>query len=216
MTTTIKVEARKDSGKGTARALRNAGKVPGVIYGAQKDPQAIALNAHDLMMTVRHGGFYTNLIELDIDGKTEKVLPRDLQRDPVKGHIMHVDFLRFDAKRKVKVMVHVRLTDEELSPGVKRGGVLQLVRPEVEVLCSADNIPQELVASAATMDVGESLHISAFTLPEGVELTIDRDFTVASILTTRTATMSEDEMGVTAESAAEAEAEAETEEDKAE
>ena len=193
MSYTIKAQAREKSNKGVARRLRVAGFIPAVIYGSNKDPKNIAVTKYSMQMAAQQGNFYTTVQEIDLDGKVEKVLLRELQRDPLSNQVVHADFLRFDPKRKVKVNVRVIVTDEALSPGIKKGGVLSLVRNEVSLLCRADNIPNTVEISMAGVDVGHSVHFSAITLPEGAENAdhSGRDFTVATVLSTRSSTLSE-------------------------
>jgi len=191
MTYTMKAEVRNESGKGIARRIRREGFVPGVIYGGKEEPMKIALDAHSLLMARQAGGFYTNVQDVEIDGKTVKVLPREIQKNPVSDKPIHVDFMRFDPNRKIKVMVRVAVIDEDQSAGVKKGGVISLVRNQIELLCKADAIPDVLEISIAGLDVGQAAKMSEITLPEGVEPVVsDRDFTVATILSTRTSTMS--------------------------
>ena len=193
--TVLKAESRELSGKGAARAVRREGKVPAVIYGGKDKTVSVTLNAHALTMAMKNKGFYTSVMDLDIEGKNVKVLPRDVQRHPLNEAPMHVDFLRFDPNREIHIEVSVRAIDEEDSPGIDKGGVLQYVRTEVEVVCRADHIPQEIVFSVAGKDIGDSVHMSEITLPEGVRPAIeDRDFTIASIISTQTAIMSEEAM----------------------
>lgn len=182
----MEAQVRENGGKGIARRLRNEGMVPGVIYGSGKEPKNVAVTGHSLKMAIQHGGFLTSAQELLIDGKTEKVLPREIQCDPVSDKIMHVDFLRYDAKRMVKATVRIEMTDLDKSAGVKAGGIASLQRTEVELLCRADSIPNILYVSLESLDVGEAVKFSSITLPEGVKPAInDRDFTVASVLSSR-------------------------------
>lgn len=198
MALSMKVTTRTTSGKGAARATRREDLIPGVIYGAGKTPMLISLKTYDLMMTLRKGGFYNSIIELDVDGKaTEKVLARDIQRDPISSRALHIDFLRFDPKRAISVEVEIRLIGEEKSPAVKAGGVIQLVTPEIEVLCRADNIPQFIEVAADNLDFGDNIHVSEIKLPDGVKLPKGAaDVTVVSVLSSQTAAMSDTEMGV--------------------
>jgi len=190
----IIAKSRIKSSKGAARQLRREGFVPAVVYGAGKEADMVSVDGHSLMLALKQKGFFTNPQNLEVDGKVQKVLPREMQRDVVYDNVTHVDFLRFDASRKLKVMVKVSVTGAEESVGVKKGGVVSLVRNEIELLCRADSIPDELVVDISELDVGDSAHFSSITLPEGVEPTIsDRDFTVATVLVTRTAAMIEDE-----------------------
>jgi large subunit ribosomal protein L25 len=216
----IEAKAREEGGKGIARRIRNEGYVPAVIYGSKQEPQKVAVTGHSLKMAIQQGGFLTQAQEIKVDGKSEKVLPREVQLDPVSDKIMHVDFLRYDAKRIVKAVVGIEMVDLDKCPGAKVGGVPSLARTEVELLCRADSIPQVLYVSMEGLDVGEAVKFSSIELPEGVNPAIaDRDFTLASILATRTSVMSDEEEDAAAAAAAGAEgtegAEGEESEDKA-
>ena len=182
---TLKMQKRTESGKGAARRLRTEGLIPGVIYGAGKAPTPVSINAHDLMMIVKEGGFYSRILTTELDGTKEQVLPRELQRDPVKGRYQHLDLLRFDPKKKITVNVPIHVTGDEESPGIEEGGVLQVIRNEVEVLCLASKIPEELQVSVAALEIGDVVRFSDMPLPEGVEITDEEDRTIASIVTVR-------------------------------
>ena len=173
----LKAEAREQVGKGSARAVRRNGKVPAVIYGDKQPPLAIALNYKDLFYKIHGGGFLTTIATIDVDGNKIQVLPKDFQLDPVKDFPVHVDFLRIGKDTEVNVDVPVHFINEEKSPGIKRGGVLNIVRHEVEFHCPANAIPEFTGA-----EIGDSIHISAVALPAGVKPMIsDRDFTIATI-----------------------------------
>ena len=209
---TMKAVVKTKQGKGAAREMRRNGMTPGVIYAAGHDSQAIAVNTRELDAALRAGHFFTHTHELDLDGKPTKVLARDIQRDPVTDKPLHIDFIRYNPKSMVNVNVSVRVEGEAESPGLKVGGVLQLVETTLEVVCRADSIPEELVVSVAGLDIGESVHMSGITLPEGAKWAIsDRDLTVASVVSTRTSNTANDEAAdaATAEGAAEGEAKAE-------
>jgi large subunit ribosomal protein L25 len=178
----LAAEARDRAGKGASRAIRREGRVPAVIYGNKQDPVQVHVEAKALTRLLQTGHFMNSIVEVDVAGRTERTLPRDVQFHPVTDRPIHVDFLRIAKDAQITVAVPVRFTDEEDCPGVKRGGVLNIVRHEVEVTCPADAIPDDLVASLKGFDVGESIHISAFSLPANVKPTIDRDFTVATIV----------------------------------
>ena len=178
----LSAETRDRAGKGASRAMRRDGRVPAVIYGNKLDPVSIHVEEKLLVRMLQTGHFLNSVIEIEVGGKVEKTLPRDVQFNVVSDRPIHVDFLRLGKGAKVTVSVPVRFVDEEKSPGIKKGAVLNIVRHEVEVTCPSDAIPDDLVASLAGLDVGASLHISAFHLPDGVVPTItDRDFTVATI-----------------------------------
>ena len=178
----LKAEAREQVGKGSARAVRRNGKVPAVIYGDKQPPLAIVLSYKDLYYKIHGGGFMTTVATIDVDGKKFKVLPKDYQLDPVRDFPMHVDFLRIGKDTEVNVEVPVHFINEEKSPGIKRGGVLNIVRHEIEFHCPADSIPEFINIDLTGRDIGDSIHISAVKLPAGVRPVIhDRDFTIATI-----------------------------------
>jgi large subunit ribosomal protein L25 len=178
----LKAEARERVGKGSARELRRNGKIPAVIYGDKQPPLTIALPYKEVTMKIHDGGFMTTIATIDVDGQKIRVLPKDYQLDPVRDFTMHVDFLRISKNTAVTVDVPVHFINEEESPGIKRGGVLNIVRHTVEVNCPADSIPDAFVADLTGLDIGDGVHISNITLPEGAEPTItDRDFTIATI-----------------------------------
>ncbi|MBY8917481.1 50S ribosomal protein L25/general stress protein Ctc [Nitratireductor rhodophyticola] len=178
----LKAEARERVGKGSARAIRRNGKVPAVIYGEKDAPISITLPYKEVSMKIFGGGFLTTIATIDVDGKKIQVLPKDYQLDPVRDFVMHVDFLRIGKGTVVTVNVPVHFINEETAPGIKRGGVLNVVRHEVEFTCPATAIPDYIEVDLDGMDIGDSAHISAVKLPAGVEPTItDRDFTIATI-----------------------------------
>ncbi len=181
-TVVIAAEPRERAGKGAARAARRQGLIPGVIYGAKKQPSLINLPERDLAKRIQSGGFFARLYDLEIGSDKERVLARDLQLDPVTDRPVHVDFLRVSASSKVTVAVPVSFINEEECPGLIKGGVLNVVRHEIELSCRADAIPQEIEIDLTDYDFGDGIHISQVTLPDGVEPTItDRDFTIATI-----------------------------------
>tara|TARA_R110002124_G_scaffold114535_46_gene269692 strand:- start:27745 stop:28386 length:642 start_codon:yes stop_codon:yes gene_type:complete len=179
----LKAQARDGVGKGAARELRRQGLVPAVIYGDKKAPVTVSLAYKDAHKFIYAGGFLSHVIELDVDGTKHTVIPRDYQLDPVKDFPLHVDFLRVGKGTKLTVQVHVNFINEEASPGLKRGGTLNVVRHTVEVFAPADSIPEEITVDMTGFDIGDSVHISAVKLPKGVTPTItDRDFTIATIV----------------------------------
>jgi large subunit ribosomal protein L25 len=178
----IKAFARARSGTGGARAVRREKRVPGIVYGDKGEPQTIALDANELSIIIGRGKFLSTLFELDVDGAKSRVIPREVQLDPVKDTPVHVDFQRVGPGARIRVDVPVRFINEALSPGLKRGGVLNIVRHEVEVTAPADAIPNFFEFNLEGLEIGRSIHISAINLPEGVKPTIqNRDFTVATI-----------------------------------
>lgn len=183
----IQATARPRAGKGAARAVRREGKIPAVIYGEKQEPETIALDANELWKIVQKGRFLSTVFDINIDGTKRRVLPREVQLDVVKDTPLHVDFQRVGASEFVRVVVPVQFINEGLSPGLKRGGVLNIVRHEVEVTCPPDRIPERFVIDLDGMEIGRSIHISAVPLGEGVKPTIlNRDFTVATIAGKRT------------------------------
>jgi len=178
---TITADPRERAGKGTARAARRDGKIPAVIYGNNEDPILITVDQTRLQQELNKTGFFIRLIDVEIEGKKHRVLPRDTQFHPVSDQPLHVDFLRYSADRKLTVDVPVTFLNEDDSPGLKTGGVLNVVRHTIEVLCVADSIPETFNIDLSGLEVGDSIHATALSLTEGVELTIDRDFTIATI-----------------------------------
>jgi large subunit ribosomal protein L25 len=179
----LKAEARERVGKGSSRELRRNGFIPAVIYGDKQGPIAIALNTNEVTKRIHAGGFMTTVATIDVNGEKISVLPKDYQLDPVRDFTMHVDFLRVSGNTEVSVEVPVHFVNEEKSPGIKVGGVLNIVRHEVELLCPASDIPEFLTVDLTGAKIGDSLHISAVTLPQGARPVIaDRDFTIATIV----------------------------------
>lgn len=180
--TALKATVRARAGKGAARQARREGKVPGVIYGDNQTPQTINLDYNDLWRQYLKGHFTSTVFDLDVDGVHNRVIPRDLQVDPVRDLPLHVDFLRVGKDGLIRVGVPVRFVNELLSPGLKRGGVLNVVRHEVEVTCPYDRIPAFFEIDVTGLEIGRSIHVSAITLPAGVAPVIKgRDFTIATI-----------------------------------
>jgi large subunit ribosomal protein L25 len=178
----LKAEAREQVGKGSARAVRRDGKVPAVIYGDKQPPLPIALPYKDIYYKIHGGGFLTTVATIEVGGQKIQVLPKDYQLDPVKDFPLHVDFLRVGKDTEVNVDVPVHFINEDKSPGIKRGGVLNIVRHEVEFHCPANAIPEFITVDLTGAEIGDSIHISAVKLPAGVKPVIsDRDFTVATI-----------------------------------
>jgi len=210
----LKAEARERVGKGSARELRRNGFIPAVIYGDKQAPLSIALPYKDVTLKIHAGGFMTTIATIDVGGKKIRVLPKDYQLDPVRDFTMHVDFLRVSKNTQVVVEVPVHFLNEEKSPGIKRGGVLNVVRHHVEVHCPADAIPDFFEADLTGLQINDGIHISHITLPEGVTPTItDRDFTIATVATPAALRSEEEEAeeaAETTEAAEEEEAEGES------
>ena len=204
----LTAEARERVGKGSARELRRNGMVPAVIYGDKKPPLSIALPYKEVFMKIHGGGFMTTIATINVGKDKIQVLPKDYQLDPVRDFPMHVDFLRVGRDTVVTVNVPVHFANEEKSPGIKRGGVLNIVRHEVEFTCPATAIPDYITVDLTGLDINDSVHISSISLPEGVKPTItDRDFTVATVAAPAglKSEEAEDEEAAAAEEAEEAE-----------
>ncbi len=180
--TAFAAEPRDRAGKGAARATRREGRVPGVIYGNKEDPVLISVDPIELTKQLSTPGFFARVYEVSIGGDAHRVLARDLQLDPVSDQPIHIDFMRFSATTRLNIDVQVIFENEEECPGIRTGGVLNVVRHTIELRCRPDSIPEFLTADLTGLEVGDSIHISAIKVPEDVELTItDRDFTVATI-----------------------------------
>jgi large subunit ribosomal protein L25 len=181
-TKSLTAAARGGTGKGAARSVRREGRIPGVIYGGGDAPEPIALDFRELNKLIYAGHFLTTLFEIDIDGVKQRVIPRDYQLDPVKDKPLHVDFLRLKPGATLRVDVPVHFINQDICPGVKKGGALNVVLHSVEMRVPADAIPEAITADLSKLEINESLHISAVPLPEGCKPTLrERDFTIATI-----------------------------------
>lgn len=179
---TLTAETRERGGKGASRDLRRNGRVPAVVYGGKEEPLMIHVEEKLLMKQLMTGHFMNSVVMIEVGGKAIRTLPKDVAFHPVKDRPIHADFLRIAKDAKVHVSVPVVFQNEELAPGLKRGGVLNIVRHELELVCDADKIPDEIAIDVTGYDVGDSIHISNVTLPTGSESAItDRDFTIATI-----------------------------------
>src|SRR5690242_12543037 len=180
---TLPAEARDRAGKGASRALRRDGRVPAVIYGEKKEALSTHVEEKLLSKMLSTGHFMNSVVMIDFKGKPQRTLPKAVDFHPVSSRPIHVDFLRIGEHTKVYVAVPMRFDDEEESPGLKRGGVLNVVVHELEIVCDAANIPAEIHVSLEGLDIGDSLHISNVNLPDGVvPSNQDEDFTVATIV----------------------------------
>lgn len=179
---TLKAEARDRVGKGSSRHLRRNGLIPAVIYGNKQPPLSIAVSYKEIYYKIYGGAFETTLATIEVNGEKIQVLPKDYQLDPVKDFPTHVDFLRVSSSSVVTVNIPVHFINEDTSPGIKRGGVLNIVRHEVELLAPATAIPESITVDLDGMEIGDTIHFSNVKVPEGVEPVInDRDFTIATI-----------------------------------
>ncbi|TKD51810.1 50S ribosomal protein L25/general stress protein Ctc [Sphingomonas baiyangensis] len=183
-TLTLSAETRERVGKGASRALRREGRVPAVIYGNKQDPVSIHVEERALMKLLNTGHFMNSVVMIEGAGAgAVRTLPKDVTFDVVTDRPVHVDFLRIAKNASVTVNVPVNFTDEDDSPGITKGGVLNIVRHEIELVVAADKIPEAIEVSLKGLEVGDSIHISAVTLPAGAEPTIDdRDFTIATVI----------------------------------
>ncbi|MFK7902269.1 MAG: 50S ribosomal protein L25/general stress protein Ctc [Nitratireductor sp.] len=178
----LKAQTRERVGKGAARELRRNSMVPAVIYGNNQDPLPIAVPSKELTLLIHQGGFQNTILEVDVNGDKHRVLPKDYQQDPVRDFFTHVDFLRVGKNTKVVVEIPVQYTNEEECPGIKKGGVLNVVRYTLEVKCRADAIPENFEIDLTGLEVDDVIHASKIALPDGVEITVeDRDPTMCSI-----------------------------------
>jgi large subunit ribosomal protein L25 len=181
-TISFQAQARDGAGKGPARQLRRDGRVPAVIYGERKDQQMISLEARALRRELSNPRFFSTLCSLQLGDEAIRVLPREVQLHPVSDEPLHADFVRVSRGTTIHVTVQVAFLNEDISPGLKRGGVLNVVRREIELVCPADAIPEQIELDLAKADIGDSLHISQVSLPANVHPAIaDRDFTIATI-----------------------------------
>ncbi|MEN8236181.1 MAG: 50S ribosomal protein L25/general stress protein Ctc [Pseudomonadota bacterium] len=181
--TALKVELRDRVGTGGARATRRAGQIPGIVYGNNEDPVAIAIELRDANKELNRPGFMSHLYELQLDGKKVRALPRDVQYDVVKGQPLHIDFLRVSRKSQIVVGVPVTFINEDASPGLKRGGVLNVLIHELELKCPADSIPEVLEIDVTGLEIGDTIHLVDVTLAKGIEAAHpDRDNTIATMV----------------------------------
>ena len=199
--TQLAANARVQAGKGAARAVRRTGNIPGVIYGDRKEPVLITLTEKDLVKGLKSKGFFTQLCDLTVAGQKHLVLPREVQLNPVSDRPEHADFLRVSDKTTIRVQIPVRVTNEKGSPGIVKGGVLNLVNHEIEVFCKATDIPDEFVLDLTGLDLGGSIHIEDVKMPSGVKPTQQGNFTVATLVAP-TALKAEDDKPAEATAAA--------------
>jgi large subunit ribosomal protein L25 len=180
--TVLSAEPRAGAGKGAARATRRSGRIPGIIYGDKKEPVLISLEPRELSRALANRGFFATLVDIKLDGTVHRTLPREVQRHPATDAPLHVDFMRVGGHTRVTVTVPVVFNNPEMSPGIRRGGILNIVRHGIELSCPVDKIPDQLVVELNGLEIGDSIHISRVIIPEDCHPTItERDFTIASI-----------------------------------
>ncbi len=178
----LNAEARTGTGKGAARQARRNGMVPGVVYGGEADPLPINIPFNVLFKRLKEGRFLSTLFNLKVDGQDDvRVICRSVQRDVVKDLPTHIDLLRLKRTTRLDIFIHVEFINEEEAPGIKKGGVLTIVRPEVELSVIAGDIPEKIVVDLDGLDVGDIVHLSDVKLPEGARPTVDRDIVIANI-----------------------------------
>lgn len=178
----LSATVRTGTGKGAARQARREGNVPGIVFGGDKDPLPINIPFNALLTRLRAGRFKSTLFNLKVEGEEDvRVICRDVQRDPVKDLPTHLDLMRLRRSTKIALFIPVEFIGEDVAPGLRRGGVLTVVRPEVELVVTAGEIPEKIVADLTGKDIGDAVHISEISLPEGSKATIDRDFIIATI-----------------------------------
>src|SRR6516225_7803806 len=178
----LKATARPKSGKGAARAERRAGRVPGVIYGNNQPPVTISVDDADLRQRILAGRFLTTIYDIDLEGKKHRVIPRDFHLDPVKDFPIHVDFMRLGEGASIRISVPLHVEKAEASPGVKRGGTVNIVTHTIDLECSVDNIPQYIEADVSALEIGYSLHLTDIKLPAGVKSLAREDVTLVTIV----------------------------------
>jgi len=202
MSVVLDVVVREESGTGNAREARRNGMVPGVIYGGDKDAVSIGVKFNEILKAINSGQFLSNMVELKHDGKPQKVLTKDVQFHPVTDKPIHVDFFRVTDKTIIDVDVSAVFVGEDVSPGMKAGGALNVVRYNIEVKCPAGAIPENIEVDISGMEIGDSIHLSEVTLPAGVKPGItDRDVTIATIIPSRSSKTAEEEEAEAAEAA---------------
>jgi large subunit ribosomal protein L25 len=178
----LKASARTQGGKGAARAVRRANRIPAVIYGGGEAPQPISLDQKEAQLLIFAGHFLTTLFEIEIDGKKQRAIPRDYQLDPVKDTPLHIDFLRLKEGQKIRVEVPVHVINQDASPGVKRGGAVNIVEHSVLMMVPADAIPSAINVDLKGIDINHSIHINHITLPEGCTPVDKSNFTVVTVV----------------------------------
>ena len=177
----VVAELRERAGKGVARATRRSGRVPAVIYGDKKEPVMISVDSKEITRMANNLAFFNHLIRIELNGESHEVLPRDVQLDAVTDRPIHVDFLRISPTTRITVLVPSEFIGQDKCPGLRRGGVLNIVRREIELRCAPRAIPEKLTFSLEGLDIGASIHINSIEFPEGVSMTTNRNFTVATI-----------------------------------
>ncbi len=188
----LDVVVRENTGTGNARASRRGGFVPGVLYGGGQDPVAVSVKHNEVLRALNSGNLIQSMVELSHDGKKQKVLTKSIQYHPVTDMPVHIDFFRVTNDTIIDVVVPAVFVGEDTSPGIKRGGILNVVRYNIEVKCPAGSIPDSLTVDISEMDIGDAIHISEVNLPDGVKQGLERDFTIATIVSSRASKQADD------------------------
>ena len=178
----LSAEPRTTAGKGASRAMRRAGRVPGIIYGDGKEPMQVSFDPRELSRAVGRAGFYATIVDVSVDGAVHRTLAREVQAHPISDVTLHVDFMRVGAKARVTVSVPVTFINQDRAPGLRRGGILNVIRHTIDIACSVDNIPDRLVVDLDGLEIGDSVHVETVTMPEGARPALSsRDSTIASV-----------------------------------
>jgi large subunit ribosomal protein L25 len=178
----LSAQPRASAGKGAARAMRRAGRVPGIIYGGGKEPLQISLEPRELGRAINRAGFFATLVDVSVDGTTHRTLAREVQYHPINDTALHVDFMRVGAGARVTVSVPVSFINHDNAPGLRRGGILNVIRHSVDIQCAVDAIPDRLVIDLNGLEIGDSIHIEAVAMPQGAMPVLgSRDSTIATI-----------------------------------
>jgi large subunit ribosomal protein L25 len=203
----INAQSREDAGKGASRRLRHSGQVPGIVYGGKSEPKMISLMHNELALHLEHEAFYSHILKLKVDGKAEQVILKDLQRHPAKPLLIHVDFQRVSADTKLRTSVPLHFVGEDVAPGVKMGGAVSHSVTSLDILCLPQDLPEYIEVDMSGMEIGDSLHLSGLTLPEGVEIPAlsqgeDQDMLVVSLHSGHTGMDEDDGAGADGEEGA--------------
>ncbi len=178
----VKAELRERAGKGNARAVRSEGRIPGVVYGGKEAPVMISLEERTFIPFTQKAGFFTHLMDIEANGKTIRVIPRDVQFDPVSDRVLHVDLLRVTSGTLVRVFVPVVFINQDKSPGLKRGGALNVVQHQIQLSCPPEKIPEKITVDLEGKNIGDTIHLEDIKLPEGVTPILGgKDTTIASV-----------------------------------
>ncbi len=199
---TLEVSHRERAGTGPARAVRRTGRLPGILYGGGDKPMLISIEDRAMRQAMHQPNFFSKPLQLKLDGKTIQALPREIQVHPITDAPIHADFMRVSPETRIRIHVPVYFENEAASPGLKRGGVLNVVRHEIEVVCTVAAIPDHFTIDLTGLDIGDSMHISTVAMPEGVKPTIARNFTVATVAAPTIVAVEEEKPAAAAEAVA--------------